>query len=346
MKMKTKILAQLCACLFTAGFSFGQDVHFSQMEFSPLNLNPALAGVNSTFQGIINYRSQWNSVASPYNTMAASVDGRFNPKTANRTGIIAGGLNFFNDISGLNKVSTTKINLSLAYHLNLDRMNTLGLGIYGGFGQRSLSLSDAQWNSQYDGTSYDASLAGEALDNNSFSWGDAGAGLVYSFKKYDRNSSQPNQRTVNAGVSFFHVNSPTYSFINTSNEKLYMRWSVFANGLIGLGNSNGAILPGIYFNKQGPSTEVLYGAYYRVALTESSQITGRVKPFYLHFGLFHRWGDALVAKTMLEWNTISAGFAYDINVSDLNTISRMRGGFELFLRYNLDWQGSSMSSFR
>lgn len=338
-----KRLIYISICLLSAEIAFGQDLHFSQMEYSPLNLNPALAGANSSMQGIVNYRSQWNSVTSPYNTVAASFDARFNPNTVDKNGIIAGGISFYNDVSGTNKVTNNNVNLSLAYHLNLDRTSTLGLGIYGGFGQRSISVNDAQWNSQYNGTAYDPSLTGETIDNNSFSFLDAGAGLLYCYDKYKNSSAQRNQRSFNAGVSFFHVNRPTYSYISTSDEKLYMRMSVFANGLIGLNNSNGAVLPGAYFNLQGPNMEILYGAYYRISLTESSQITGRVKPFYLHFGLFHRWGDALIAKTIFEWNTLSAGFAYDINVSPLNTYSRMKGGYEFFLRYNLN-SGTSTRS--
>jgi hypothetical protein len=38
---------------------------------------------------------------------------------------------------------------------------------------------------------------------------------------------------------------------------------------------------------------------------------------------------------MFEWDQFSAGFAYDINVSSLNTASKARGGFELFLRFNI-----------
>ncbi len=344
--MKMKRLIHLFICLLVTGVSFGQDIHFSQMEYSPMTLNPALAGANATMQGIINYRSQWNSVAAPFQTMAASFDGRFNPKSAAKNGIIAGGINFFNDVAGSNKVTTNNVNLSLAYHLNLDRKSTVGLGIYGGFGQRSILASDAQWNSQYNGLAYDPSIAGELIDNNSFSFLDAGAGLLYNYKKFTGSTSQRNQRAVTGGVAFYHVNTPSYSFISTSDEKLYMRWSLFANGLIALNNSNGAVLPGAYFNRQGTSMEILFGTYYRISLTESSQITGRVKPFYLHFGLFHRWNDALIAKTILEWNTISAGFAYDINTSTLNSVSRMKGGFELFLRYNLETTGGSMSSFR
>jgi hypothetical protein len=53
-----------------------QDVHFSQMEYAPMTLNPALAGAFSTFQGVAMFRSQYGSFATPYTTMAASMDGK------------------------------------------------------------------------------------------------------------------------------------------------------------------------------------------------------------------------------------------------------------------------------
>lgn len=327
--------------------SLAQDIHFSQMEYSPLNLNPALAGANSPAQGIVNYRSQWNSVASPYNTIAASFDGRFNERSQTKAGIIAGGLNFYNDVAGDNKVTTLKVNANLAYHLILDRSSTIGLGIYGGFGQRSIGISSAQWGSQYVNGAFDP-MAGsvEALDQNQVTFLDAGAGLVYTYNSSEGYMTQNNQRLFNGGIAFYHVNTPSYSFNSTSAEDLYLRWSVFVNGTIGLSNSNGAIVPGIYFNKQGPATEVLYGTYYRFTLTEGSQITGRIKPFFFHLGLFHRWGDALVAKSMIEWHTMSAGFAYDINISPLNRASNMKGGFEVFLRYRLESGTSTRSRIR
>jgi hypothetical protein len=52
---------------------------------------------------------------------------------------------------------------------------------------------------------------------------------------------------------------------------------------------------------------------------------------------------------MLEWSDISAGFAYDINISSLTEVSSARGGFEIFLRYNvghLTGPGSSRSRIR
>ena len=154
------------------------------MAFSPLTLNPALTGANSALQGIVNYRSQWNSVAEPYETIGASIDARFNDNKRNKSGIIAGGLNFFSDQAGDLKVSTNIVNLSLAYHLILDKTSTLGLGIYGGFGQRSINSARGKWGSQYDGESYNEALpSNEVFKSPSFTYVDAGAGLLYTYNR-------------------------------------------------------------------------------------------------------------------------------------------------------------------
>tara|TARA_R110002072_G_scaffold232309_3_gene389735 strand:+ start:6678 stop:7718 length:1041 start_codon:yes stop_codon:yes gene_type:complete len=316
--------------------TMAQDVHFSQMEYSPLTLNPALAGANSPLQVIVNYRSQWRSVASPYNTIATSIDARLNEKKRMKKGIFAMGMSLYQDQAGDNRLKTNNVNLNLAYHLILDRNNTLGLGIYTGFGQRTISAGSGTWGSQYNGLSYDPNLASnETFNNASFSFLDAGAGVVYTYNDGSGYMTQNSNRSFNAGVAFFHVNNPSYSFIENESEKLYMRWSVFVNGKIGLANSNGTLVPGIYFNRQKTSTEFLYGTYYRFTINEGSKVTGRIKPFFFSLGLFHRWNDAVVAKTMLEWSDFSTGFAYDINISRLSSASRARGGFEVFLRYNM-----------
>ncbi|MDP4866630.1 MAG: type IX secretion system membrane protein PorP/SprF, partial [Crocinitomicaceae bacterium] len=59
------------------------------------------------------------------------------------------------------------------------------------------------------------------------------------------------------------------------------------------------------------------------------------RPMALYIGLFGRVKDALVGKLMFEYDQFSAGFAYDINISSLTEVSRSKGGFELFLRFNM-----------
>ena len=69
--------AMLAACCILHIPLFSQDIHFSNWQMSPLNLNPAQTGL---FEGdgrlIFNYRTQWRSVQVPYNTF--SFGGDFN----------------------------------------------------------------------------------------------------------------------------------------------------------------------------------------------------------------------------------------------------------------------------
>jgi len=331
-----RITSKLALATFFAASTFAQDIHFSQMEFSPLTLNPALAGANSPMQGIVNYRSQWSSVATPYKTIAASLDARFNENKRNKAGIIAGGLNFFNDQSGDLQVNTTNVNVNLAYHLILDQTSTLGLGIYTGFGQRSINPNGGRWGSQYDGMTYDGMIdPGETFNSASFSYLDAGTGLLYAYRRNKGYMTQNDQLAVNAGFAMYHLNRPKYSFINATNEKLYFRYSAFVNAEIGIQNTRGSVLPGVYFQQQGPAMELMYGLYYKYILSEGSRFTGFTRPMSLSLGIFNRFRDAMAAKIMFEFDQYSAGFAYDINVSSLSTVSNSKGGFELFLRFNM-----------
>jgi len=73
MKTKIKILVILGMAIINVK---AQDVHFTQMQYFPLILNPAMVGANYALSGNLIYRNQWKAVASPYNTFGLSVDGR------------------------------------------------------------------------------------------------------------------------------------------------------------------------------------------------------------------------------------------------------------------------------
>jgi type IX secretion system PorP/SprF family membrane protein len=336
MKTHFKIALIVCVTSMSSLMSLGQDVHFSHMEFSPLTLNPAMAGVHSPLQGIVNYRNQWNSVGVPYQTIGTSIDGRFNENQRGKSGIIAGGLNLFNDKAGDLGLVTTNVNLHLAYHLILDRTSTLGLGIYTGFGQQNIDPDGARWGSQYDGMAYNPGFNnGENLIYAKNSYFDAGAGLVYRYQKPGGYMTQNNQFLFTYGLALYHINRPNYSLISIESEKLFMRWSAFANADIGIPNTKGSILPGVYFQRQKTSMEILFGTYFKYILQDGSRYTMRKKPAAMYLGLFNRFRDAMVAKAMFEINQYSVGFAYDFNISSLVTVSQARGGFELFLRFNM-----------
>lgn len=324
--------------LFIPFVGVGQDVHFSHAEFSPLTLNPAMAGANNDLEANLNFRSQWNSIATPYQTIGASVYSRFNPNDKRRKkAFIAGGIDFINDRSGLNRVSTNHVNLSFATHIVLGSGSFVGLGLYGGWGQRTLDPSDGTWASQYDGMQHNPALSsGENFRSASFSNFDTGAGLVYTFKSTNSRIGINDSKNFNIGFAAYHLNRPDYSFLDREGEQQYMRFSLFANGSFGIHNTRIIVEPGIYFHHQGPANELYLGAYAKYIIKEQSKYTLFVQPFTASLGVFYRNRDALIVKALLEWNGVGLAFAYDVNTfNSLVLASKGKGAFEFALRFTI-----------
>lgn len=314
-----------------------QDTHFAQSEYSPMLLNPALAGAFSHMQIIANYRNQWNSIASPYKTIAASFDVRLQRRDADNNSFLALGLNFFNDVAGDMKVTTNQFNLDLAYHIKMGRYSLLRIGIYGGMNQRTLDPNRGNWASQFDGDAINTSIAsGESFGSYNHMFMDAGAGIVYTFRKMKYSVHNNINNNVNCGLAVYHANQPASSFIALPQDKLGMRISGFINSSFNIPNTQLAIQPAVYLQFQSKYSEVMFGTYLRYNIREASHFTGSIKPVAAALGLFSRYKDAFVAKGYFQYHQFSVGLAYDFNLSRLTPVSKSRGGFEVFLRFNLD----------
>ena len=317
--------------------TLAQDTHFAQTEFAPLLLNPALAGAFSQMQLIANYRNQWNSIASPYQTIAASFDARLQRRDADNNSFLALGLSFFNDVAGDMKVTTNQFNLNLAYHIKMGRYSVLRMGIYGGMNQRKLDPNRGTWASQFDGDGINSGMAsGENFGSYNQVFMDAGAGAVYTYRKMKYSVNNNINNHVNCGVAVYHANQPASSFISLPEDKLAMRVSGFINSSFNIRNTQLAVQPAVYIQLQSRYSEILFGTYLRYNIRESSHFTGSIKPVAAALGLFSRYKDAFVAKGYFQYHQFTVGMAYDFNRSRLTPVSKSRGGFELFLRFNLD----------
>ncbi|MCC5922696.1 MAG: PorP/SprF family type IX secretion system membrane protein [Crocinitomicaceae bacterium] len=319
------------------GTLFAQDVHFSNMEYSPLTLNPGLAGANNDMQVISNYRTQWNSVAAPFNTIAFSGDMRLNRDKRRKKGHLAAGLNFFNDQAGERTVSTNSIGITAAYHLMIDNNSTIGLGMNTSFGQRSLDASDGNWGNQYVGGGFNPAIpSNESFENAIFSFFSASSGIVYTYGTNESSMRSNDGLLINAGYAVFHVNRPSFSFIGNGEDPLFMRHALFANASIGLGQTNTSFEPGIYMQFQGPSREFLMGADYCILINEGSKQTGNIQHSSIAFGAFYRNMDALITRLIYNYAGFGIGMAYDFNISSLSEASRGRGGAEFFLKWTMN----------
>jgi len=319
--------------LLSSCFASGQDLHLSMPEYLSMASNPALVGANSSLQVSVNYRNQWGSVASPYTTAAASIDGRIN-ENRKRGYLVAGGY-FVTDKAGDLRITTNTANLNFGYYIRLGKYRKLGVALQGVFGQRGVSKEGATYPSQYDGTAYNSALPGENFNNPMFSYMTVGAGLNYSFERKDGYMRQRNKVKYNLGAAVFNVNVPYYSYFLTGNDRLTIRYNVFFDSYFEIKNTEGTIMPGIYAQMQMQSLDVLAGAKYRYVLSYGSQKTEYFKPIAIYGGLYYRYNDAVVARFQFEYRELMTGLSYDFNISKFKAATRMMGGVEVFLRYNI-----------
>jgi type IX secretion system PorP/SprF family membrane protein len=332
--MKKKLYISLAIGILSCTISYGQDIHFSQPEFSPMSTNPALTGTDAPLRFGLNYRNQWPVVGAQFSTVEATADIRFGEEDQLKTSFLALGINLYNDLSNAFNVMTNKANFNLSYHLAVDDHSRVGVGLYGGFGQRSINTSRGKWASQYDGLAYNENLAsGEDLARPSFMYFDAGFGVDYRYEQGEQSFDKNDKRILNAGIALYHVNQPAYSVVYSNKEDLPIRFSYFLNGEIGIDGKRNSFRPGLYINHQKSAFELLYGSYYTYMIQEGSKITGFRNATVVAGGIFHRWNDAIILKGLLEIKSFAVGMSYDVNISKLSNASSTVGAIEVFLMY-------------
>lgn len=320
--------------------TFSQDVHFSQTDFSPLHLNPALAGGINDFSANVNYKTQWSSVATPYQTIAASVSSIVNPTTKPRQKVkLAVGIDFFNDWAGDANLMTNSIRLHFATHVRLAETQTLGLGVYGGYGMRTIDTDRMMWGSQYNGSAYDPNLSSgeqfsEKVLGGSAGSFDVGSGLFYRYSAKESRIRQNDRMEINAGFGAYHINRPKFGILAGSDERLNMRFSGFISGSFGIKMTKFTLDPAIYYHNQGPANELLLGSYVKYTFVEHSQMTDFVNEVTGSLGLFYRNLDALIIAARFDWHGLGVGISYDFNLfNSLIKTSKSRGGIEAMVRY-------------
>ncbi len=309
---------------------YGQDIHFTQIQYFPLTLNPAMSGANYALSGNLIYRNQWKAVASPYNTFGLSVDGRI--KKSPKGHFFAGGLKFFNDNSGDLSLKANDVTLNGAYHLRVQQGQYFGVGIYAGIIQKGINMNNAKWGTQYDGYQYNSTLpSNENYGSNSYIVPDAGLGFTYTYKTSESFQKGNQNIAFNVGLSAFHVNMPAATFLKNSKDRMYIRYVFFGNGDIGIGKSNFAVSPLIVYQLQGPTRELLAGLYGKYIFGKGQGSSGGS----VALGSIYRNKDAVTTNIVIEYDSYAIGFSYDINISQLKTISRGKGAMEVFIRYVL-----------
>lgn len=324
-KCKVRYFMLRVGFIFLAFNAWSQDIHFSQMERSPLNLNPAETGHFLADHRIVaNYRNQWASVTVPYKTFSASYE-NLQKNRFKLPGNIGLGLLLNSDVAGDGNFGTFQIKFSLAYeYINLlDSTLNIALGMNMGYNQHSLDFNRLYFDSQYNGTQYDpSSQTNEQFSVEQFSFFDFTLGFR---AQYQLNKKTP----INFGLVFNHLNRPSQSFYAEEVNKLDGKFNTYLSSRIKL-SKYWTVIPALFYYHQGTFDEFFVGFLLEKELNNISFRT-------FNFGLTNRTADALIFRIGMQYQSFDIGFSYDYNYSGLRVASNGVGAFELsiiYLMYN------------
>lgn len=336
-------LASILFSVMTCVACYAQDIHFTQYTSAPMLLNPALTASWKDLELTLQQKQQWQSVDA-FSTSGLAFEikaSRFNwDKRGGMTAAykkklmkgLAFGVNVYSDKAGDASMRTNNANLGIAYHARVDEYNAISGGLIGGIIQTSIDPSKLRWNNQYGPNGFDpANPSNENIIGSRLS-ADVGVGMLWTYGKHTRTISSNSETNIHAGISVMHLNRPNQTFYG-GEDRLHMRITTHAAATLGLTNTNTAVCPSILFMRQGKQTELTTGMLLRFAMKESSKVTGFKKGSTFIMGCYYRHKDAIAPYIGFEIHSYSFGFSYDVNVSELNTITKLKGGIEVTFRF-------------
>jgi type IX secretion system PorP/SprF family membrane protein len=327
-------IAVLIVLFVTSKTGVGQDIHFSQYAETPVVINPALITTAFDTRAIINYKSQWGSVAKAYTTFGFTFEQAINHQKLKKNyfGIA---LSMYRDVAGDAKLGSLMPNLGFNYITKVSEFGKLSGGLQAGVIYRTIDVSKLQWDNQFDGYAYDPSRAhGEATPRSGIVGFDMGGGVNFHYAKSERYISSQDGAKFDIGFSAFHYEVPPNSFW-LSSEKLYTKTIGYASGEFGIPAAGMVLIPSVIYQRQGPSTEINAGFMFRYIIEEQGTYTSLKKGSSLTFGAYYRVNDALIPTLLYQNGTYAIGISYDFNLSDLTPASKTKGGLEISLRYNV-----------
>ncbi len=332
MGVKKPIILLVIAISILFGELYGQDIHFTQYNKSPLTLNPALTG---NFSGTIRaggiYRNQWNSI-SPHYFQTGLVYGEY--KFPFRSDYLNAGIVVTGDQSGPAALSKQMFQFSGAYQKQLGAHQLMG-GLQIGFISRS--ISDATYPAQYNNQigDFDPQLPNKENNLGTQSSNlDLNGGLAYSYATKGFSFL--------IGQSIYHSNNPDIALVEDITWRLEPRYVTHARANIALSNNFG-LLPSIVYKRHKEATEFMIGSLVRIGPVDK-KLRFRVGSYYRNNIRGYKSSDlgqnvdAFSLNLGMVFKPFDLGLAYDFNVSDLRQASNYRGGFELALTYTYDFQ--------
>lgn len=312
--------------LLQGNLSNAQDIHFSQIGNSPLNISPALTAVFSgDVRFVGNFKSQWQSVPVSFMTFSGAYEMKFLRESMPNSQF-GGGLIFNYDQAGSGELSLSQLGINLSYTHQMSERNFLSGGFQLSGNQRMFKPSQLTFDDQFDGEVFNSDIGSqEVFDEPSFFYINYSAGLNWHFQI-------PEKRTrVDFGVSIFNLNEARQSFFDRNDVRLAKRIHVHGIGNFKVGEKVDLTLLGLV-SLQNPYAETLAGIGFRYHLNQMM-----TKELSIQFGLNIRNQDAIIPTFEIDFrNTIRVGVSYDVNTSSFVEATNRRGSPEFSIIYTLN----------
>ena len=290
---------------------YGQDFHLSQYEASPMLINPALTGAfKGDYRISLHHRTQWSSIISnPYESTAIS----FDMKKSN----LGLGTYLLHTSAGSGNYNATYFTLSGGYDYKFKSKphHHIATGLQLGGIFKSINSNILTFEDQYDpanGGSF-MNSTNETFGATSVFLPEINAGFMYY---YTNTNSRINPFF---GASFQHLSQPDESLLNYV-SKLPIKYNFQPGIKVHLNSKFQFLLHGLgMFQKNVNEIMISWMGYYNVEKSGTCY----------SFGITRRTNDdAVIAHLGLMHKKLQYRISYDVNTSNLQSISNGRGGFE------------------
>jgi type IX secretion system PorP/SprF family membrane protein len=312
-----------------------QDPVFSQFYSSALYLNPALAGVEGeTFIGA-NYRSQWSSLALPFNTFQVSFIQPVFQGGIRKKHLGGYGAALLDDVAGPNReFATQSFSLSGAWNVYLNQNNNhfISVALQTGIGQQRINYANLQWSSQYSPVSgFDAALPGESSMTNARVFRPIlNTGILWSYSIKSRR-----QTSFYNGLVLSNIPRTNSYFPGTVGDRS-LTFKTHGGVTTSLTDYL-EISPNYLIEVQGVHRQLNIGTYIGYSLSKGKSAISGVKVIA---GAWYRFNDGLILSTGVSTKKINVGFSYDNNMSSMGRTFGYAGAYELSVAYRVPGKSS------
>ncbi|WP_299625017.1 type IX secretion system membrane protein PorP/SprF [uncultured Tenacibaculum sp.] len=287
----------LIVLLILVNFCFAQqDAQYTQYMYNTMSVNPAYAGNKRALNIVALYRNQWQGLEGAPTTQTIAVDTPLG--VLQRLGL---GISIINEKIG--PTSETYFNVDFSYTIPVSEEGELSLGLKGVAHLLSVDFNKLNLF-DLDDTSFTSSI------NNRFS-PNVGVGIYYNTDQFYLGFSVPNLLETNhfRGSNNFGEERINYYLIS---------------GYVFDINQDIKFKPALL-------TKLVFGTPLQIDLSANFM-------FHEKFtvGLAYRWSAAVSALVGFRIsNSLTLGFAYDRETTELGNTNFNSGSYEAMLRYNL-----------